>query len=398
MTLLRLALRDIGRSTFRSCVVALCAFLAAALGFGTLLVARGAQASLGRVADRLGADVIVVPSGAEARVESALLMGSPAGIRLPASEVETIRSLPGVAGASPQLYLASLANASCCTVSDMFLVAFDPATDFTVQPWIDRELGAGGLRVGEAIGGSLVSVPEGERGITLYGYPLELRAKLAPTGTNLDRSLFITAATAREMASRSVTGAVAPLVIPADSVSAILVKVAPGSEARGVAALIGARLPDVAASLGPSMFATFRRQMDAVMGGLLTTLAVTFGLSLVFIASVSAMAAHERRREVGVLRALGATRSAVVTAQVIQAAVLTIAAGSAGFAAAALGIWLFRDLIVERLGFPFLYPGVAELLVVAVAGLTALAAGVSLAVAVPVGFASLQEPSIAMRE
>jgi putative ABC transport system permease protein len=398
VTLFRLAIRDIGRSTFRSWVIAACAFLIAGLGLATLLITGGAQQSLGLVSDRLGADVIVVPAGSEPSVENALLMGVPTGKWMPVADLEAIRALPGVAAASPQVYLASLSGASCCSVSSMFLVAFDPSSDFTVQPWIDQRLGTGGLALGDGIGGASVSVPEGDEGLTLYGYPLRLISTLAPTGTNLDRSLFITAATARDMASRSATAAVKPLVIPEDGVSAVLVKVAPDSEAQGVAALISDRVPGVSAVAGPRMFATFRSQMSAILNGLLGVLGITLGLSLVFIALVSTMAAHERKREIGVLRALGATRSHVVVSQVLQAAIVTIVGGVAGASVAAAATWLFRDLIIQRLGFPFIYPAPGELVLLSVEGLLVLVAGVALAVAVPAIRSGLQEPSATMRE
>jgi len=398
VTLLRLAIRDIGRGAFRSSVVAACAFLVAALGFSALLVARGAQESLGLVSERLGADVIVVPSGTQPQVETALLMGVPTERWMPSDSVERIRDLPGVSAASAQLYLASLKGASCCTVSNMFVVAFDPKTDFTVQPWIEQEMGAGGLPRGGAVGGSLVSVPEGEKGLTIYGSPLSLEAHLAPTGTNLDRSLFLTFETARDMARDSKTKAVAPLEIPEDGVSAVLVKVAPGSDAQGVATLIANRITGVTASVAPRMFGAFRDQTGSVLGGLLAALALTCALSLVFISLVSTMAAHERRREIGVLRAMGATRAGVVWLLVAQAGAVTAAGALAGAAVAATGIYLFRDLIVKRFGFPFAFPALGELALLLSGGLLVIVTGVALAVALPAVRTALQEPASAMRE
>lgn len=398
MTLLRLALRDIGRSVFRSWVIAACAFLVAALGFSALLVARGAQASLGLVSARLGADIIVVPAGSEPQVETALLMGIPTEKWMPAASVAEIRGLPGVAAASPQLYLASLKGASCCTVSSMFVVAFEPETDFTIQPWIVKELSAKGLPLGGTVGGSLVSVPEGEKGLTIYGTPLSLDARLASTGTNLDRSLFMTFETARDMARQSETKAVSPLKIPEDGVSAVLVKVSPGSEAQGVASLITSTISGVTASVAPEMFGAFRDQTGSVLGGLLAALALTGGFSLVFISLISTMAAHDRRREIGVLRALGATRIGVVWLLVAQAAAVTAAAALGGGALAATGIYLFRDLIVTRLGFPFIFPDPGELALVLVVGLVVIVTGVALAVALPALRTALQEPANAMRE
>lgn len=200
------------------------------------------------------------------------------------------------------------------------------------------------------------------------------------------------------MASRSATAAVRPLVIPADSVSAVLVRVDPGSDVEAVAGLIMSDLQNVTATPGPRMFGSFRGQLTAILGGLLAILTVTAGLSLVFIALVSAMAAHERRREMGVFRALGMTRSSVVVFHVLQAAIVTVLGGLAGVGIAALGTCLFRDLLIKRLGFPFLYPAPAELALLALTGLAVLTAGVSIAVAIPTVIAGLGEPGATMRD
>ncbi len=123
--------------------------------------------------------------------------------------------------ASPQIYLESLSHASCCAVSRMFIVAYDPRTDFTVGPWLHHGLG-GELGLEQAVGrAGDVSVPVNHN-IMLYGYTMWLRGKLEPTGTNLDRSLFISLATANAMARSSRTTAVRPLLIPKDSVSSVV--------------------------------------------------------------------------------------------------------------------------------------------------------------------------------
>ena len=36
--------------------------------------------------------------------------------------------MPGVAAVSPQLFLSTLVDAPCCSVSDMFMIAYDPET------------------------------------------------------------------------------------------------------------------------------------------------------------------------------------------------------------------------------------------------------------------------------
>ena len=397
MTLLHLALKDISRNAFRSWTVFLCALLVSGLALGTLLITRGAQDSLRLALDRLGADIIVVPPDAEAKVETALLMGMPTKVWMSENRVGQVREVKGVAQASSQLYLASLSNAACCSVSNMFMVAFDPASDFTIQPWLEKTIG-GGLKLGEVVGGTFVFVPEGEQNIKLYNYLLTLKANLEPTGTNLDQSMFLTLETARDMSRMSRERAEEPLEVPDGKVSAVLVKVADGADPDKVAVSILKDVPGVAPVVGPKMFATFRSQMNAALTSMVLVLGLTLGLSLIFIALVFSMATHERRREIGVLRALGASRAAVVRSLLLQAAILTSAGALIGAVVAAVGIYLFRDYIVTRVGFPFLFPSIPNLLAFLAVGLAIALVGVVLAVLAPAVRASRQDPAHAMRE
>src|SRR5512136_2044897 len=174
MDLIRLASKNIGDSAFRSWVVFLCAALVAGFALSATLVIRGAENSLRLVLERLGADIMVIPSGNETQVEHALLMGVPVSLWMPRAVTTGIAALPNIAAVSPQLYLSTMTNASCCSVPQMFMIAYDPATDFTVRPWLERNL-EGGLRLGEAVGGRYVFVPEGTDKILVYAYAIDLK-------------------------------------------------------------------------------------------------------------------------------------------------------------------------------------------------------------------------------
>jgi len=397
MNLIRLATKNIAGSAFRSGVVFLCALVVAGLSLSTVLLIRGAQESLRLALERLGADVVVVPEGESSRVETALLMGKPTTAWMPQENVSKIANIPGVAVASPQLYLASLANASCCSASELFMVAFDPKTDFTIEPWLKRKLGHE-LRLGEAVGGHLVFVPEGEENIKLYGYFISLKGNLEPTGMGLDQTLFLTFDTAQDVARISRTRAERPLEIPANSISAVMVKMKPGADAHTAALDIIQKVPNVTPIESPELFQAYRKQITGLLRGMLAVLGITLVLSLVLISLIFSMAANERRREIGVLRALGATRVAILQSLLSEAAILALGGGAVGIVLGALTTFLFRDLIVRSLEMPFLFPSLPSLLTLVGAGLIVALAGVTLAALLPAFRISLQEPAIAMRE
>ena len=166
-------------------------------------------------------------------------MGIPAHFWMPASVTDQIAAVPGVAAASPQLYLATLRGATCCPCPRCSLIAYDPATDFTLRPWLEQNL-KGELRLGEAVGGNHVYIPSGQDQILIYGTGVDLIGTLEQTGAGLDQSMFLTFETANRIARLSYTLAEKPLEIPPDSISSVLVKVAPGADVHQVAQIAAA--------------------------------------------------------------------------------------------------------------------------------------------------------------
>jgi putative ABC transport system permease protein len=316
---------------------------------------------------------------------------------MPDNVVEKVAGILGVAAVSPQLYLSSLHDAPCCSVSDMFLVAFDPQTDFTIGPWLKQKMGTG-LHLGEAVGGKHVFVPVGEQNIKIYGYLITLKANLEPTGTGLDQSMFVTFDTARDMARLSAKLAESPLEIPKDSISAALVKVAPGADPHEVAVEIYRRVPGVLPVESPNLFQTYRQQMSGVLRSNLIVMSITWVLSVLLIGLVYSMAANERRRELGVLRAMGATRAFVLRSLLAEAGILALGGGLVGVAVTSLAVILFRNLIIHSLGLPFLFPSFFPLLVQVIGGLLLALLSVTCAALLPAYRISHQDPAVAMRE
>jgi putative ABC transport system permease protein len=174
VNILRIAIRNITGNIVKSLTIFFCVLGVAGFFVAMTLIIGGSRNSLDRGLERLGADILVLPAGAEAKVESALLMGKPTQAWMPESNLKQTASISGVEQVSPQIYLESMFGSSCCAVWEMFMVAYDPATDFTVTPFLQKKLGRG-LEAGEAIGGTYIFVPEGDEYIKIYGYNLDLK-------------------------------------------------------------------------------------------------------------------------------------------------------------------------------------------------------------------------------
>ena len=240
MSLFRFVWKNIKGNLVRSALAFLCVFGVSAFFMATMIISQGSQYSMQKGLQSLGADIIVVPYGAQTDIETALLMGKPSHIWMPQNNLQIISAIKGVAAVSPQIYLQSLFQAACCSVSETFLVVYDPATDFTVTPWLQQNLGRE-LATGEVVGGAYIFSPDNDGTIKLYGTTLKLVGNLNPTGTGMDQTVFFNIDTANEIAKASETAAASPLVIPQGKVSSILIKLGPGIDARCGAA--GLQIP-----------------------------------------------------------------------------------------------------------------------------------------------------------
>lgn len=397
MNTFTLAFKNIKGSSFRSIVIFLCVMGVAGFLVTTTLIIRGAEHSLNVGIERLGADIIVVPEGAETKVETALLMGKPTNVWMPESKMAEIAKVPGVQTVSPQVYLKSLYGAACCSVWEMFMVVYDPQTDFTIKPWLEKQLGRA-LAQGEVVGGSNILVPPGERFITLYGYNLTLKSNIEATGTGIDQTLFMTMETARAMAASSVTTAENTLEIQPNQISAVMIKVTPGADTHKVALQILLDVLGVVPLESPNLFGEFRHQMTGLLWGFVMIMIIFWILSAILIGLVFSMAANERRREIAVVRALGGTRFFVFRTILSEAALLALGGALVGILLAAFGVYLFRDFITGSLGMPFLFPDLPSFLILVGAGAGFALGTVTLSALLPALRASRHQPAIAMRE
>jgi putative ABC transport system permease protein len=397
MQMIKLAIKNIQGSGFRSVAIFLCVLGIAGFLLSTAIVIKGSQNSLDSGIARLGANIIVVPAGAEDKVETALLMGKPTSVWMPEENINKIAAVQGVEKVSPQIYLASLYGASCCAVSEMFIVVYDPKTDFTITPWLERNLGRS-LQKGEVIGGQYIFVPDGEKGIKIYGYYTTLKGNLEPTGTGIDQTMFLTLETAQDMARSSQTTAVLPLEIPTNSISAIMVKTKPGVDVHKVALQMLLDTTGMFPIESPNLFGTYRNQMNGLLWGFFALTIIIWALAALMMGVNFSMAANERRREMAVLRAVGAMPDFVFRLILTEAGLLAASGAIFGIIIAGTGLYLFKDFIAASLKMPFLFPSISSFFGLFGAGLALAIITVTLSALIPAIRISRQELAIAMRE
>ena len=363
----------------------------------TTLIIAGARYSLDSGLERLGADILVVPEGAEIKIETALLMGKPVDVWMPRENIQKVANIPGVEAVSPQIYLASMFDSPCCAVSEMFIVVYDPETDFTIAPWLEKNIGRS-LAKGEVIGGDYIFVPDGSQFIRLYGYDTDLVGNLEPTGTGMDQTLFMTLDTALEMAESSKTTALMTLNIDPNAISTIMVKVAPEVNPHRVAVQIRNDTDGMVPMESPNLFGTFRNQMNGLLWGFFAITVIVWVVTMILIGILFSTVANERRREMAVLRAVGATRNFIFRSVLTEASLLGLGGAVIGIAVAASSLYIFKDLIAGSLKMPFLFPSIPSFISLFSAGVALAIVSIALSALIPALRLSRQELAIAMRE
>ena len=329
------------------------AIIAASL-FSALYLTSGALQSLDAGMTRMGADILVVPEGYSAVAQTVILMGEPSSFFFNDSGFEQISKIPGVAKASPQIFIATLAGQACCS-APVQLIAIDPEHDFTVANWLKENpgvvMGKDDIIVGTMISGDIGS------DLLFFGHTFHIVGRLAKTGMmGVDCAIFTRVDDAYVMADESSVKAVRKLTIPRGMVSAVLVKVDPATPPGTVATRIQAQIPGTKTITPNGLLSSVTGQLAAVTHLLYgSTLAVMI-LSVPLLGFISAMVANERKREVAIFRALGAKKSQVLHLMLAESFTLSVVGGLIGIAAAAVVLVSFQDFIAFSLKIPLNIP------------------------------------------
>ena len=358
ISFLKLLSRNIRRRPFRNIATILCfAFVAASILSAGYLIS-GTTNSLNVGISRMGADIMVVPANSSAAGESLILNGQPTTFFFNNNPVPEIMRDPGVAAVCPQLYIATL-GASCCSYP-VQLIGFNSSQDFTITPWLQTKL-VGPLKQNEIIVGSAIIGNVGSQ-LKFYGQNFTIAGKLSPTGMGLDDTVFMRMQDAYVMAAESNTTAVEPLNIQPGQISAVLVRVAPGYSIAGVAAVLGSTISGVQVIQSSGLVNTVANQISATTQLLYVAAASVTLVSLPLIALVSSMVINERKREIGILRATGATKRFILKLFFSEAIALALIGGILGVFSSFIMIYSFQHFIALQLQIPFLWPSVGQTL------------------------------------
>ncbi len=399
----RLALQNLLRKPARTLMLVLAVTLCTGGVFASYTVASGIKDSMDKSFSRMGADLIVVPARAMVNITSALLTVQPTDEVLSGSLVDQIAHLDGIAQVAPQTYfqVPIMSGMPECKAN---LIAFDPKKDFTVLPWMVAHANRP-FSTGDIIAGSRRSESIGDE-IAPANFPVNIYGKLGRSGVGpLDDSFFTTYETVEllqaKIAEKGKTNADSKVDahdalagFDRSKISAILVKLKFGATPEQARFSI-ARLPGVKVVTGATIVTSTRQATTALLGGMLGFTGMMLAAMLIMVSLLFSGIISERRREVGLLRAIGSRHVDVMRMLLAEAFFTTALGGVTGIIFGAGLLLVFQRSLVyylETLHIDFAWP---EPTVIVAAGFCCSVASAFvglLGALVPAWRASLEEP------
>lgn len=346
-----IGIKNLARQKIRTAVIVTFSVVLAASLFVSTILVESMQQSVEKTANRMGADIIVVPEEYETDYKDALFSGELCTFYMENKWCEPISQIAGVKKATPQLYLASL-YASCCAVP-LQLIAFDQETDFIVQPWL-QEMNLEELKEGEVIVGDNVTGAIGDS-VEFYNVPLKIVGRLERTDTSYDTCAFISFETARmllktEEAKKSSVGNLDPETL----ISTIAISVEKGADIKSVARNINFGIDNcpakayttsgITSSVSESVdsFGSFSKVLNYLM----------FAMALLAIVCIFTITILQRKHEFGVLITIGATKQNLVSIILTEGVGIGFLGGVIGVAISGSLMLAFRDVILNQMKLP----------------------------------------------
>jgi len=328
-TLFSFATRNLRRKPLRTTVLILAiALLVSALVF-VLSFVRRVDSVIRVASDRLGADVIIVPSGSRGAAEDILLENRVKSFYMDKGIVERVRQIKGIEALTYQTYLVSITG-QCCDVPETVVVAFNQDTDFIIKPWLDKAL-KGRLHKGEAIVGSEsalnISLGLTEVDSHLFGNLFKMKGLLEKTGTGLDTAIFIDESNIEDILVKGKSG------LKPGQISIIFARVKKGTDPSKVAGDIGDSIVEVNAvarkDIGRNILGTLK-DLNRIF---FVTVSMASILSIFLVWAVFSAIANERAWEIGIIRAIGARESHVSRLFIAEVLFIGLIGSAIGIAA-----------------------------------------------------------------
>lgn len=400
---LSIALSNLSYKINRTLSMLLLTSLCAASVFACVVLYFGLKNGINTIQKRLGADLMIVPKGAEQKMQSVLISGEPNYFYMEKEIAEKISQIEGVEKVTSRFYLTSVSE-DCCDFP-VQIVGFEPETDFVISPWIEESFPPDSKKFTEefytegcVVTGSNVLTQKD--GVRFFGKTHPVSGKLSKSGAGIDNAVFVSMNTLKEIyddAKGRGFGFISDGKA-GSKVSAVFVRLSEGAKADSTAVKITSRIPNVSVVKRDAVFSEISSSLDSVFF-ILKILAVSVTLfTVISLAIIFPLAVSSRTAEFSILRILGAAHKKCAEILLYEALFISVAGELSGIALACLLVFPFCTAIDSALSVPLVFPPPAILFLTGCAVLLAVIFAVLLSALKSIIAVSKLEPYSVMKQ
>lgn len=287
---------------------------------------------------RLGADAVLIPKYAPTQSEELLFTAVPENVYMKKEVYEQAKQLEGIAQMTPQFYAQTLELGCCEPGEEARIIGFDFESDFVLTPFLEAQ---GISSLGERdliIGSSMDSGILGDDYMILNTQLFAL-GQLEVTGTGLDKTLFMDIDTCRQLCLDNETLSQSwQKRNPYDYISVIMVRFEEGVDPDAFVQQVADSGIEIRAVLTSETISSLQNQLKVTKSLMLALWAACMVVAVMSLFGRFSALAKERRKEIGLLRALGLKKRQVFALVSGECCLLAAIGGVLGAAAALLSM------------------------------------------------------------
>ncbi len=308
------------------------------------------------LSDRLGADVMAVPAGHEAKIESVLLQGSPNPFYLPNNALDKLNGLDGIAKMSPQTYIGK--QKTPYYDQQIQLIGIDPTSDFLISAWLNQKT-MPNLADNQCIIGHNIASKVGDN-IVLFDREYRVVGSLKQTGIAFDATIFVNRTAAKQILKQQLS---VEQQITAENdalISTVMIKLKTGYQSSQVARQINHQFASegIFGMYSKKFVNSMSSNLLAIVRFVKATIVAIGLLSVIILGLVFSMILRERKKELSTLRILGANQWQVKTLIIKESTLVSLIGALIGFVLGIVALYFYGVTLATKLKIPFILPSI----------------------------------------
>lgn len=304
--------------------------------------------------DRVGADIILVPEGYDAKITGAILRGEPNTFFFERSVYERARKIEGVEKATFQLFLATLST-GCCSFP-IQVIGYDENSDFLVKPWLTNQVKQP-LDNGEIIVGANI-VGDVHENVKFFNQEFKIKGRLSKTGMGFDNTVFMSFSEVLRLSYEYSKILSLPTENQENLISSVMIKVDNKKDVIAVKKALENEFKGegIYCLASQSMMNEIGKHTQNLLGFIYVLIALVWVLVFAVFILVYSVSIRERKKEIATLRIIGATKRKVRSIILNEVVLINLKGAIIGTILSTAVSILFSNAFSEAFKMPFLAP------------------------------------------